>query len=259
MLKRAFKKIQRITQRLCRTWFRDDSIPTAIILTYHRVAEPVDDPHLLAVSPVNFEQQVEFLKKNYNVISLEQLIHDVAQQKLQQNSVVITFDDGYADNLYTALPILEKYNAPMTLFVTSGHIDTPRFYWDNVESDALNRPMTSSELLQIAQHPLITIGGHTLSHPHVPTLTTEQKRNEIIKDRATLQQMCSKPILTFSFPFGEYDEEAIAITQQAGFIGTCLLDERRITNNTAVHRLTRFLVRDWDAAQLAKKMTRTFI
>lgn len=102
------------------------------VLIFHRVYDLEKDPQLLTVNLRNFEDQVKHLKENYNVISLQSLIHKLTgHKKIPGNSVVITFDDGYADNYLYAFPILEKYKVPATIFVTSGHIDKPKEYWWN--------------------------------------------------------------------------------------------------------------------------------
>lgn len=101
---------------------------------YHRVAIPQSDVWELSVSPQNFEQHLQFLKASGNVISLEKFGTDLLNEQLDPNSIVITFDDGYIDNLEVAMPLLEKYELPATFFITSAHIDTNKeFWWDELE------------------------------------------------------------------------------------------------------------------------------
>ena len=75
---------------------------TALILIYHRVADLERDPQLLAVGPANFEAQMEILARKYPVIPLEDLIAGLNRRAVPDGAVVVTFDDGYADNLTTA-------------------------------------------------------------------------------------------------------------------------------------------------------------
>jgi glycosyltransferase involved in cell wall biosynthesis/peptidoglycan/xylan/chitin deacetylase (PgdA/CDA1 family) len=106
----------------------------ATILIYHRVVELDSDPQLLAVKPKHFEEQMRYLRENFLIISLQELVKCLSQGNVPQNSVVITFDDGYADNLYNAKPILEKYGVPATVFVASGLVGSTReFWWDELE------------------------------------------------------------------------------------------------------------------------------
>jgi peptidoglycan/xylan/chitin deacetylase (PgdA/CDA1 family) len=110
------------------------SFSTPLFLLYHRVADNPVDSQLLAVSPKNFEAHLKELTANYRVVPLSGLIEEIRQNKLEPDTVAITFDDGYADNLTNALPLLEKYNLPATIFVTSGIIGSDtEFWWDTME------------------------------------------------------------------------------------------------------------------------------
>ena len=103
--------------------------PPVIVLIYHRVTTLASDPQLLAVSPDNFRAQMKFLKSNFSVLRFE-----ASWRKVQTPAVVVTFDDGYADNVREALPILEEVELPATFFVSSGAIGTQReFWWDDLE------------------------------------------------------------------------------------------------------------------------------
>ena len=102
----------------------------AVVLMYHRVAECDIDPWNLCVSPQRFTEQLEALKREYRILPLQELFRTGARQK----AVAITFDDGYADNLHAAAPILERHRAPACFFLTSGALDMAReFWWDELE------------------------------------------------------------------------------------------------------------------------------
>jgi len=105
-----------------------------LILMYHRVAEVGIDPWSLCVTPPHFAEHLEVLQKYYHPLSLQQLVEALRENKLPDRAVVVTFDDGYADNLYNAKPLLEKYNIPATFFISTGSIGQNReFWWDELE------------------------------------------------------------------------------------------------------------------------------
>lgn len=105
-----------------------------LILLYHRVETLDTDPQLLSVTPEHFAEHLEYLSEHYNPISLSELFLALKAGKIPDKSVAITFDDGYADNLSNAKPLLEKYGIPATVFVTSGFIGSDReFWWDDLE------------------------------------------------------------------------------------------------------------------------------
>ena len=109
-------------------------INSSMILLYHRVLDYESDPQLLAVSISNFREHMQYLKKNYQIISLEKLTKAIIENTVPKNSVAITFDDGYADNYFFAKPILEELEIPATIFVTTSLIDSEReLWWDELE------------------------------------------------------------------------------------------------------------------------------
>ena len=85
-------------------------------MLYHRIADEPLDPLGLCVSPRNFEEQLQVLTGELRPVSVEQLAGEPA------GAVAVTLDDGYADNLHTALPLIEAAGIPATLFAATGHI-----------------------------------------------------------------------------------------------------------------------------------------
>ena len=106
----------------------------ALILLYHRVNNLLIDPQELSVTPENFELQLQFLKSQFKILSLKELLERRDNGLDIDGTIALTFDDGYADNYYNALPILEKNKVQATIFVTSGHVENSReFWWDELE------------------------------------------------------------------------------------------------------------------------------
>jgi peptidoglycan/xylan/chitin deacetylase (PgdA/CDA1 family) len=101
-----------------------------VILIYHRVTKLSSDPEMIAVSPENFRRHMEYLKAHFKILRFEEKWGD-----LKEPAVVVTFDDGYADNALEALPILEEVGVPATFFVSSGLIDGGKnFWWHRLEA-----------------------------------------------------------------------------------------------------------------------------
>lgn len=102
------------------------------IFAYHRVL-PVPDPLRPGeVAAEAFEEQMRFLSRNFSVLSLREAASRLPQGMLPSRACCITFDDGYADNLTVAQPILEKYQLPATVFVATGYLDGQRMFNDAV-------------------------------------------------------------------------------------------------------------------------------
>ena len=105
-----------------------------MILLYHRVAEAAVDPWNICVSPRHFEEQIAVLRRTVPLLPLSDLVAQLRRGKLPLNATAITFDDGYADNLLQAKPILEAYDVPATIFLASRPDPEPReFWWDELE------------------------------------------------------------------------------------------------------------------------------
>lgn len=106
-----------------------------LVLLYHRVSDAYTDPWGLCVSPRQFRNHLELLRaKRVEILPLAHLIEALLHKQLPRRGVAITFDDGYADNLFQAEPLLTEFRAPATFFLTVGQIGSPReFWWDALE------------------------------------------------------------------------------------------------------------------------------
>lgn len=108
--------------------------PRALILLYHRVAEEGSDPWQLAVTPRHFEEHLQVLREYGRPSPLQKLSRAVRDGGVPNRAVVVTFDDGYADNLLNAKPLLEKHDVPATVFVATGYSGQDReFWWDELD------------------------------------------------------------------------------------------------------------------------------
>ena len=122
-----FTSLRRLRRRLqSQRW-------AALALLYHRVTELPLDPQRLCVTPQHFGEHLDVLVEHSTLESLE-FIDRFRRGRLPSRAVVVTFDDGYADNLSNAKPILERYGVPATVFVTTGDMGGDReFWWDELE------------------------------------------------------------------------------------------------------------------------------
>jgi peptidoglycan/xylan/chitin deacetylase (PgdA/CDA1 family) len=183
------------------------TIPSGLrILIYHAVESPVYEDHLgLNTIKVNlFNEHIKLLSK-MEVIPLLPL--KIAQHKMQ---VVITFDDGYADNLKIAAPILAENNLPFTVFVTTEFIR-------NKKSGFL----TPDELKELSLIPGVTIGSHTSTHPHLTSCNNEKLVGELEESKLYLEDLLGQAINAIAYPYGDVDMRVRDAALQAGYeVGT---------------------------------------
>lgn len=232
---------------------------TAVILTYHRIATVSHDPRLLCVRPEVFDTQIKFLQQNTDVISLSELEHRLNTKQLQGNEAVLTFDDGYVDNLTNALPILEKYNVPATIFVTTSQLGKlASFSWDHEYSEH-NRAhfLNEEQLKMLAQHPLITIGGHTHNHLRLSNHPPLTQAEDIKTNKRLLETIVEQPVRFFAYPFGgtfDFTATTRKIVQSSGFTLACATISSLVTYSSGRYALPRINVRNDDIKTLAHKL-----
>jgi peptidoglycan/xylan/chitin deacetylase (PgdA/CDA1 family) len=179
------------------------------ILMYHHLADlasnatPLD--HTWTVSPSNFEAQMSWLAgKGFHTISFPQLVAFLKHgQPLPARPVIITFDDGWAEGYSVAFRTLVKHNLVGTFFVYTNAIDHRQF-------------MTWAQLQEMSTAGM-DIGSHTLSHPHLRSLTPDAAYKEIADSRALLEKRLNRQVTTFDYPFGEYDSATVDLVKRAGF------------------------------------------
>jgi peptidoglycan/xylan/chitin deacetylase (PgdA/CDA1 family) len=171
------------------------------VLVYHTISSPREP--LLAdidISPERFAQQLHWLARWRRVVPLTETL----KRNRRDMPVAITFDDGYRDNLTVALPMLEKYSAPATIFVSAGFIGDEGY-------------VSRDELRNLSRHPLITIGAHGLWHRHFNQLPTEEVRFELSEARSVLEDITGKKIDLMSWPYGECDQRLEQLSADCGY------------------------------------------
>lgn len=170
------------------------------ILMYHRVAEVSHElPNsILGVAPEQFEAQMRHIASNCNPLSLRAAIDGLVNGCLPANAVAVTFDDGFKDNLTAALPILEKYKIPATIFISTKFIDGTLAPWWDKEA-----PMLSwDDVLKLSSDALITIGAHTVSHPVLSSLTETQAATELRESKKIIEQKIGRSVDFLAYPYG---------------------------------------------------------
>jgi peptidoglycan/xylan/chitin deacetylase (PgdA/CDA1 family) len=120
-----------------------------VILLYHSIAEDASDPWSLRVTPRHFAQHLEVLRKRARPVALNELVPAGGAVAAPARRAAVTFDDGYADNLHHALPLLRRYDVPATIFLATGRIGSDEeFWWDEIGRIVL-RPGPLPDVLRL--------------------------------------------------------------------------------------------------------------
>jgi peptidoglycan/xylan/chitin deacetylase (PgdA/CDA1 family) len=315
----------------------------AAILMYHRVADLPADPQLLAVTARHFAEHLEVIRARYRPMRLGELAAALERGRVPRRAVVLTMDDGYADNLRVARPLLERHGVPATVFVASGYVGSGRqFWWDELERIVLrpgtlgprlrlsgggppreydvamvrytdadydrhrawhvecpddpttrhrlyrtlyqdlyrlsveerglaldqlraclvaatepspdDGPLTRDELLELARSPLVEIGAHGVTHSPLAQLRPADQRHEIQESRRQLEEILGRAVTAFGYPHGDATPETVHLVRQAGFACAGGSESGAVTRRSDRHRLPRMLVRDWEGADLARRL-----
>ena len=289
---------------------------------YHRVTTTDFDPYDLVVSPSHFKEHLAVLRR----LAVPRRLLDVVDHWAEDNcDVGVTFDDGYADNLFEALPALEAADIPATIFVSTGMLDTNGFWIDrltrcllpdreypervNITIDgrplsldlqtlesrqvahrqvhsilrtlhpdliaktiaelatSLNvdptppvseRPLTRQEASNLAAHPLIDLGGHTVNHPCLARQKLSDQRWEIEACKPELQSLGAPDKLAFAYPFGDSVSHSFVtrrLVKRAGWHHALISDPKRGWWFRR-YAVPRYYVGDWDGEGFEKRFSK---
>ena len=180
----------------------------AVILAYHSIGE---DGTAFSVTPKKFEEHMRWLKKKILMWSLNQLAAYRKAGSIPRNTIAITFDDGYRDNYTHALPILERYHFPATVFVITGKIGTQ---WKLGKAEL--PLMSEEELHAVCASGLVDIQAHTVTHPRLSKISPAAAAAELAESKQSIERMCGS-CMHVAYPHGAYSQSVQSAVVAAGF------------------------------------------
>jgi len=197
MLAKSFLALPRVT---IRNWKRriDGRFPVNIL--FHHIV--TDRRHRLGISTDHFLKHVKFLQKHYEVVSLDEAIEMLEKNAVRRPTVVLTFDDGYSDNFVNLRAVVEQTGVPVTLFVSSDHIQRGNEFKHDVEHGYQGFVPLTWPQLRLMQINGFQIGSHTKTHFDCGTQNPVALENEIAGSKEELERHLGVPVRFFSFPFG---------------------------------------------------------
>jgi peptidoglycan/xylan/chitin deacetylase (PgdA/CDA1 family) len=201
--------------------------PGPVSLMYHSVS---NGGHKLSITPGQLDEQIRYLKeKKYHFLRLEDL---KTPSILSAKSVLITFDDGLEDIYLNAIPILKKHTVPAIFFIVTGLVGKkyikPEF-----------NCMTWDQIKEISKNTLFEIGCHTLSHPHLDTLSFQEQNSEIFGSKKILEDNLGKKIRSFAAPYGCYNAATLNIIKEIGIKYAFSVEQGFIDSKTNLLEIPR--------------------
>ncbi|OVE77431.1 hypothetical protein BVX98_02720 [bacterium F11] len=195
--------------------------PGIPILMYHKVGIPPQGSQLkkLWVSPQKFRKQMAYLSdEGYHPITFNDIYdHWDGIRPLPSKPMVITFDDGYANNYTEAYPILRDFGFRAVIFVVAQTVGWDN-HWHNPKTE-VRIPMISWAQLKELQKAGWEIGSHTMNHPNLTTLNLDKVRIEVEKSRRIIGEFLDEIPMTFAYSYGkgEDDPDIREIVKSTGY------------------------------------------
>ena len=211
------------------TWLRLTRAP--VVLMYHAVGGRGERASRYVLPERRLRRQLDWLRRRrYPVLSLDELVQAREENRLPEpRSVVLTFDDGYADTGTRAAPLLRERGFPATVFVVTGAVDGPGG-WETAPELEPRALLGWPELLALRESGL-SLGAHTVTHRRLPELEPAELERELVESRDELARRTGERVRHFAYPYGKRAPEVL---EAAGrhFASACGIDPG--TNGPAV-------------------------
>lgn len=274
--------------------------PGVAVLNYHAVRRD-DSPawrmahQNLHVTAARLDAHCRVIRRMCTPITIAQF-DDIATGRAPAPpaAVLVTFDDGYRSVMTEALPVLERWRIPAALFVCPGPIERQERFWFDVDQrhaaaglaaapqvslaewrrfiatigtpagrDDPHAPLSISDLQTLHRHHLFTIGAHTMSHPRLSQLSSDDQREEIAGCQRQLTDWLGSPVRWFAYPEGrpalDYTDETMRLTAEAGFADSFAVGEaftRPAAMRFGQRRFT--MLQSTSGAELAHRLAVTY-
>ncbi len=203
-----------------------------------------------------FRSVLQWLSRRFHFLTPNEFL------TTERAGVLLTFDDGFANNAKNVLPLLEEYQAPAVFFVTTQHVMEPRNWlpatkimaakeWgDENEVDDVSKDwydgMTIEQLQQASSSSFVTIGAHTVTHPFLTRCSDEEVHFELSESRTWLEKQTVRTVDLFAYPTGDYDERVMALTKDVGYRAAFAADGTKELNSPyAIPRIGIYSSKRW--------------
>jgi peptidoglycan/xylan/chitin deacetylase (PgdA/CDA1 family) len=210
------------------------------ILTYHHIGPRPGGVRLkgLYVSAKLFAQQTAELKAaGFETNSLDA----ISVRNFRPNQIVLTFDDGFVDVFENALPVFRQHGFSSIQFLVADLLGKTS-EWQKISGEIPGKLMNKAQIkdwLESGQY----IGSHTLTHPRLTQIPSSQAREEILGSKKKLEDIFSRPIEHFCYPYGDWNSTVRDIVVEAGYKSACITKFGVNTTETDSFALKRITVR----------------
>ncbi|MEE1929215.1 polysaccharide deacetylase family protein [Streptomyces sp. TRM 70351] len=199
---------------------------------YHSVHPDADDPYAVTVPPDRLDRQLAWLgRRGLTGVGVGELLRARAAGRAA-GLVGLTFDDGYADFLTHALPLLRRHTCTATVFVLPGRLGGDNA-WD---PHGPRKPLLTADGVRAVAGAGMEIGSHGLRHERLTTADDAALREETVRSRALLREITGQDPEGFCYPYGAVDARAVRAVRAAGYGYACAIDPGPLSGPHALPR-----------------------
>lgn len=194
------------------------------ILMYHKIPlQPIATQHRIFVTRDSFEKHLQFFKaKGFTTLTFQDLEAYRDGEKdfsnFPKRPLILTFDDGYVDNLENAGPLLKKYDMRAVIYLLCDH-SLRTNDWD-LSAEANTE--TAHALMSLEQKRRLKdfnfeIGSHGFRHQKITEMSEDQARNELAVSKAVLESDLGTPVVSYAYTYGVTSPKAATLAEEAGY------------------------------------------
>ncbi|GAC1389434.1 MAG: polysaccharide deacetylase family protein [Ktedonobacteraceae bacterium] len=229
------------------------------ILMYHSISHSTNRKFKqFTISPSLFAEHMAYLYQHaYTPITVTQFVNALSQgnSALPERTVVLTFDDGFADFFTEALPVFKQYGFVATLYVVTACINGTSC-WLKREGEATRPMLTWDQLTEISAYG-IECGAHSQHHAQLDILSHSAAQDEIVQSKRLLEQHLGREVSSFAYPYGYHTTTLRQQIREAGYTSACVVKHKLGSEKSDPFALARLTVRaDTSVDALASLLTK---
>ena len=211
-----------------------------IILTVKRLPEIFE----LSISGKIYSWQVAQgdREEQWRTLDYEKMMQNIPQNNARLSKIYLYC---VLWQILSIMPFEERKKILRLISAWAGQSLTPRPNY---------LPMTSKELISLANSKLLEIGAHTICHPKLSRLPREQQEKEIGQSKCDLENMIGRTITSFSYPYGIYSEDTVKFVEHLKFTNACTTVEKPVVRGMNPFLLPRFTVLNWNGDQFEENL-----
>lgn len=191
------------------------------ILMYHQVTEDtLQTPHRIFITSENFEKQLaSFQSWGFQSLTFSEINDFMEGRKpwvdFPRKALMLTFDDGYRNNLTHALPLLKKYNFKAVIYLLANH-HLQSNTWD--VGEVPETPLLSpAERQELASSGYFEVGSHGLEHRRLPEMGFHEAERQLEESKIFLEKEFGQKVISYAFTYGDRRDDLADLAFRIGY------------------------------------------